>query len=82
MSGDKLGKPNRFLDGKKSDLPERPGVSRLDVEGFVKYEGERAVEVDAYGMKLPVDENNLVKAPGGTFQLMKVHGRDCLVPVI
>lgn len=80
-----LGKPNRFLDAakeKRSDEPARAGLSRIDVEGAVVYVDGRATEVEVYGVKLPVSEQGIVRAEGGTFQLVKLDGRDALVPVI
>jgi hypothetical protein len=85
MSRDK--KPNRFLDGAKERRagaikePGRGGLTRIDVEGAVRYEGARPITVEVFGEVLAVGEDGLVHAKGAVFQLTKLNDRDCLVPV-
>jgi hypothetical protein len=89
MSRGKLGSTgNRFIEGalerKKGALeePGRGGLTRIDVEGAVVRDADgRAISVEVFGVKLEVGEDALVHAPGATFQLVKLEGRDALVPV-
>jgi hypothetical protein len=81
-----LRKPNRFLDRAKENLegaaedPTRAPLDRVDVDGKVRYEGDRAIEVEAFGEKLAVGDQGLVRAKNGVFQLVKLDGRDYLIP--
>ncbi len=54
--------------------------TRLDVDGQVIYEGERARAVTVFGERFELDASGVATVGGRRWLLSRIDGKDCLLP--